>query len=439
MEDRRILTPGNGVFLKRFGSNREFSFDIRPWCALRLRIMKALSCLRPPQMRFLALLGLFVAGVGDAQTWVQRLDAPITWWYSVACSADASNAVAAGNNLLYFSTNSGLTWTSAEAPGGGCQHLASSADGNRLFAIGNSTIWTWTRQAGAWTQTGAVVTNWQGIACSADGQKLVAANGTGWAAPPGNVYISTDAGATWSPTTAPAASWTCVASSAAATCLVAASASGPIYVSTNSGASWALTDTPSRLWASLACSASGATMCGVGFYDLTICTSTNFGRDWLQFSDSTVDGPFAGVASSADGTKLVVISASGHRGTPATAYFSTDSGATWASSFCAGATNYLAVASSADGCRAYAAITYGGILTIERPLAPDLNLIRSDADLQLSWTIPSATFSLQDCPDLSLGQWMDLNTPPTPNYTNLENQVNVSVQPAARFFRLVSH
>ena len=54
-------------------------------------------------------------------------------------------------------------------------------------------------QAQDWTLTSAPITNWSCVASSADGSNLVAAVNTG------PIYLSTDAGATWTAASAPGA------------------------------------------------------------------------------------------------------------------------------------------------------------------------------------------------------------------------------------------
>ena len=74
--------------------------------------------------------------------------APTNDWRSVAASADGAKLVAirwawGGNPGIYTSTNSGVTWTSAEAPAAGSWNgVACSADGNNIVATGDPAICT---------------------------------------------------------------------------------------------------------------------------------------------------------------------------------------------------------------------------------------------------------------------------------------------------------
>src|SRR5437899_7510504 len=94
--------------------------------------------------------------------------------------------------------------------------------------------------AQSWVPTGAPITNWSSVACSADGSMVVAAIAT-YGAP---IYISTNSGATWRPTTAPPQAAPPVVSSADGKILLATGC-GAIYVSWDGGATWGTAPTVS--------------------------------------------------------------------------------------------------------------------------------------------------------------------------------------------------
>src|SRR5439155_21388774 len=115
--------------------------------------------------------------------------------------------------------------------------------------------------------------------------------------------------------------WSSVASSADGTKLVAAGQSfdfntgepigGPIYTSPDSGATWTQTSAPDQPWASVASSLDGSKLVAAvasvpyanpGFTGF-IYFSMDSGKTWTQTS---APGEYwAAVASSADGSKLV--------------------------------------------------------------------------------------------------------------------------------------
>jgi photosystem II stability/assembly factor-like uncharacterized protein len=171
---------------------------------------------------------------------------------------------------------------------------------------------------------------------------------------PAPIYVSTDAGATWTLTSAPTNYWSSVASSADGTKLVAAVSSLPmhvlspglIYTSSDGGATWTPTSAPSNFWASVASSADGARLVALGtlgwrwvgptngYYlgDGAIYRSQDSGATWTQISGRS--NSWTSVACSADGTKWVAVSShwdwdlNGYLGEGAI-YRSVDAGATW--------------------------------------------------------------------------------------------------------------
>ena len=256
--------------------------------------------------------------------------------------------------------------------------------------------------------------SWQGVnvgggsaACSADGSKMVAA-ASGMQFPPwyGTISISTNYGFSWTPTAAPRESWSKVICSADGTKLVAASNRG-VYTSADSGQSWTSNSVPPG---PIACSADATKLILASSYSQywpsgQIYLSTNSGAVW-NLSTNSPNMPFwEGVASSADGMKLVAIAYQ------VPIYTSSDGGVTWASN-AAPSLQWFGVCSSAD--------------------AP------SGSELLISWIIPSARFVLQESTDLRTLTWNDVATQPMLNYTNLNYQVTVPVSSGTRFFRLIA-
>jgi hypothetical protein len=105
-------------------------------------------------------------------------------------------------------------------------------------------------------------TNWQAVACSADKSKVVAV------VYGGPIYISTNAGTTWTPSSAPCTNWQAIASSADGTRLAAAVGGGAIYTSTDSGNTWISNNVPKTNWVSIASSADGCTLAAAYNYNM---------------------------------------------------------------------------------------------------------------------------------------------------------------------------
>lgn len=208
-------------------------------------------------------------------TWTDA-GVPYYGWMCAASSADGIALVVGSDGLaggwIFASTNGGTTWPFAYTSR--CHSIASSADGQKLAAVwsvgghfGGGNVSTSTNGGATWsstTYTGSAQL-WESVACSADGTKLVAGTAS-------SIYTSPDFGITWIPASTPVAGYY-VASSADATRLVAAGiGAGQMFASTNSGANWTQTEAPAAYWHSVASSADGcklvAAAYGGGIYTL---------------------------------------------------------------------------------------------------------------------------------------------------------------------------
>ena len=407
---------------------------------------------------FLAVLSGFSALNSFAQTWGQ-IGLPVTNWCLVASSADGVKMIAVTqtqtiNNgeggfpgginyylvsLTYISTNSGVTWTQTVATNNWTS-IVSSADGTK-FVAGAGGIYVSTNSGDAWVQSDAPANNWHSIASSADGNRLIAgAYGDG-----DSVYISTNAGTAWQPTSAPLTNslgysnyWLSVASSANGKVLAAAAGNwepGAICISTNSGATWTETSAPITNWWTVAVSANGSELAAGVEYGL-IYVSTNFGLTWTPTSAPTSD--WQSISVSADGSRLAaacqpVYLPPPDEISPGSIYTSTNFGVDWVSNNIPFA-RWADISSSADGDKLIA-VNYNGEMWISQTLpSPSMNAMSSNANLLLSWLVPSTNFVLQQSFDLS--SWADLTNQPVLNLTNLQNEVCLPLSGSSAFFRL---
>ena len=394
------------------------------------------------------LSGIVVSSVvfgsaAHSQTWKQ-LNAPITNWSAIACSADGSKVVAAvWQGPIYTSTNSGSNWLATSAPVTNWSAVASSADGTRLLAaVGRiayepGPVFYSTNSGIDWIITSAPATNWwASVACSADGTKLVAVLSRAQYLP-GGIYCSQDAGNNWSRAEGLDdywEFWVSVGSSAAGDKLAVANyGHGTVTISTNFGATWvdnaAGIDGPP---VAVASSADGNNLVAASTQG-GIFTSTNGGAAWGPTTAPSQE--WVTVASSADGKILVAAPdlnyGLGH------IYFSTDSGGSWAPAS-APNTNWSSVASSADGNRLFAAVNSGSIYAFYSEPIPVLKIEPSSGSFMLSWIVPSTIFALQQNPDLSTTNWTDVTAKPSLNYTNLNYELTLPAGPGAMFYRLAA-
>jgi photosystem II stability/assembly factor-like uncharacterized protein len=129
---------------------------------------------------------------------------------------------------------------------------------------------------------------------------------------------------------------------------------------------WKMTSAPFGEWSSIASSADGSKLEAVGPENAGVCISTNSGTTWTLNSAVLNNQPwFPSITSSADGTKLAVVTIMGP------IYTSTNAGATWTANSLPKAV-WTSIASSADGSKLVAVAAY--------------NLIYTSADSGGTWT-----------------------------------------------------
>ena len=240
----------------------------------------------------------------------------------------------------------GINWTSqATVRNWSC--MASSADGTFLVAgVAQGQLYI-SQDSGISWMARESARAWQSLASSADGSKLAAAVSFG------RIYTSNDAGVSWTARES-SRNWVSIVSSTDGARLAAAEMQGKIYTSTDSGLTWTARGTDRR-WSALASSANGLKLAAAD-EDALIHTSEDGGLTWTGRGSAR---PWRSITSSADGTRLAATAYN-----DGDLYFSTDSGATWATSviFRSPWTIYPSVVSSADGKTLAVSLSIGRIL-----------------------------------------------------------------------------
>jgi hypothetical protein len=184
------------------------------------------------------------------------------------------------------------------------------------------------------------------VASSADGTKLAGCVYSG------QIYTSTDSGATWTARAAGLGNqwWFSVASSADGTKLVACQLNNKIFTSTDSGATWTARGNNGS-WVSVASAADGVMLMACQFPGSYLYTSADSGATWT----ARRLGGWTGGALSADGSRLIACNGNGQL------YTSADSGVTWTAR--ESDRFWQAAASSADGTKLVAVVNGGQIYT----------------------------------------------------------------------------
>ncbi len=176
---------------------------------------------------------------------------------------------------------------------------------------------------------------WASVATTPDGSQVVAVQRytAGNANQPGQMWRSTDGGATWTTLTVPVSNWRTVDISTDGTKIVAAGCSTPLYVSHDSGVTWSANG-PTAIWGRVSMSddgtvvaASQGRVCGSAaptpWGTNYIHVSTDSGATWTQ----TSQGGVIALAVSPDGSRIVA--GVGTSNTPVVPIYSTNNGSTW--------------------------------------------------------------------------------------------------------------
>lgn len=379
-------------------------------------------------------------GAGYGQTWTPTSLNTNYYWRGIAASADGRKLAAAttqsAGDGIYLSTNSGATWTQAQAPSGGWGPIICSADGAEFVAVnsGLGGIYISTNSGAIWTPANLPAEQWS-IAGSADGTTLLAAyppDDIG----PAEIYVSTDSGNDWfSPTNISGFSIAVVCSadgSKMAALTYGGAGPSTLIASTNFGLTWQ-TAAPSAAESGLGCAADGSKLyvAGTNFY-----VSANWGATWSSMDSSApVFGLFA---CSANGSVLV---GRGAGNDPFPIYTSRDGGNTWISNNVS-PEDWGTFACSADGNTMVAAaqpsLAGGGVWISKTRPSPQLNIAFSSDGINVSWIVPSTNMVLEQSLNLNSVNWTIVTNLPTLNLSNLQEQLTFQPTNSRAIFRLVS-
>jgi hypothetical protein len=296
---------------------------------------------------------------------------------------------------IWTSTDGGATWTNRTPSGPAHDHswtaVASDSTGMKLVAVVNGSIdadpdpnlvvqdgdiWTSTDGGATWidqTPSGSAHGQaWFSVASDSTGTNLVAATRSQGVLGPGAICTSTNGGVTWTNRTAGASAatqqqdWFAVASDSTGTNLVAAAGGGDVWTSTNGGVTWTdQTASGARGWSSVASDSTGEHLVAVADTG-DIWTSTDGGVTW---TDRTPAGAASNqdwfsVASDSTGTNLVAVDAlvTGYDGD---IWTSTNGGVTWTDQTTGNpalSQSWAAVASNASGTH-FVAVGPGAVWT----------------------------------------------------------------------------
>ncbi len=245
---------------------------------------------------------------------------------------------------------SAQSWHLTTAPSNDWTSVACSADGRTVFACagpnGDRLIYVSTNAGANWTASSAPVWSWfsPSVVCSADGTRAYAAY------PLGGIWKSTDAGLTWALTAATTTNRWVITCSAEGEMILACDSRayrypGGVCFSEDAGTNWRCSWPEIVVdWTSATCSSGGKYWAAAADYP-ALYVSSDFGATW-----SPREGPVASLTSIACSASGGLLIAAGKGGI----YTSSDWGGTWLPTS-APALEWAAVDSSADAKRVVAA------------------------------------------------------------------------------------
>jgi len=277
-------------------------------------------------------------------------------WTSVASSMDGGTIVLGRTDDVFIGTYSASNsqWTlRPQGIQGYWAGVAYSADGTHIYAApladANGHMgYIHQYVSGNWTPTANAYGNWSSVACSSNGTIVVAtqgANTVGGQTVYGNLFVSTDEGAAWRiPDRMSKGIWTSSAVSLDGTVMVASQGvdeigyAGQIWTSTDSGASWT-SNGPHLMWSSVAMNSNGTLMLAAASTpSALVYSSSNFGVTWTATSQY---GNQVGV--SPDGTTIVAGETDG------SLVVSFDGGSNWVEQFGSPQAPWSSLALSSNG------------------------------------------------------------------------------------------
>jgi len=357
-----------------------------------------------------------------------------TVWYYAASSTNGVKWVVSGFNdlgsLLYISTNSGTTWSSRTNFFG---YVACSANGGVVLCASQSRgVMLSTNFCDSWISTGFANGNPGGVTMSADGTKLAVSS---------PIKTSTNSGASWytSSMSAGLKAW-----SADGTHLAAISTDKNVYISTNAGVTWTQTPSPQTAadWTSLAISGDGSVLAICSLYENDETTpggvyfSTDYGATW---SGNVANGEWLSGSVSADGKKLTATSIGYDNfygfNYPAVVLFSTDKGVNWQPVSVPISQIFRAAALSLDGSTMMLMNSQFGQYSFRyimaQPGVPALNIANAGGNASLTWPYLTPGYVLQQNTNLAGTNWVTVTNTPA-----AVNQIILAPTNANNFYRL---
>ena len=245
------------------------------------------------------------------------------FWTSITMSADGSRMAAVVEEVPNGNTGAGRIYLFTQTPGAGFgvgtwvpatasprnwRSITMSNDGTRLAAVAHTdggnppeSVYYSTNSGSTWTASAQTFSNAYRIRSSANGTSLVMAEGFPPTTAIGRLWTSTDSGVTWTPrNTSSTISYNSVDISDDGSKMLAVQDGGFIHASVDSGATWTARDS-GRVWRSVAMSADGSRATAL----------VNGGASYASIANRTVVGTGGGLTGTQNNTITLTYAGAG--------------------------------------------------------------------------------------------------------------------------------
>ena len=313
----------------------------------------------------LSIIGLASFTYADNFNLAQSTNSAVHGWKSVKYSDIYVYAISSdgGDGSVYYSGDGGISWNITGNilldPNNTYITGISSSQNGQIVVVSttmgiilntNYTTASWSQM---WSPYG---TPFYSIAMSANGNTIIAGSS-------GNIFYSTDSGASWSSGSGSIGSGNVMSLSCDTTCttIYAVTDGGLLYRSTNSGYSWSELSLPYGNIRSAAVSSDGRYIAVVG--QGYIMTSSDSGANWVIHYDPGFK-IWTSVAVSPDGTKMFAAASNDYP------WSSIDGGNTWTQESSLSITNPTSIAFSSNGNSLVGGSSNSYIFTGHRTLVP---------------------------------------------------------------------
>ena len=358
-----------------------------------------------------------------AQQWnvVSGLSTSVNWTgCGLSSTGQYQTAIVSGansGNNIYYSSNYGATWSLATGFLANANYYKGAVSGSgqyQLVGISNtsSALYVSSNYGQTWSATSYTIgaSAYGRSSClSNNGQyqfNVQAGSGTG------RIAVSSNYGATFANSSAPAGDWHGVCCSSTGQYVSACSAGGYIWNSTNYGSTWTQSSSILASWVAMCCSTSGQYQMAVINGTGAIYYSSDYGVNWTLSNAPAISWGFISCTS----TGQYMIATSGSY-----MYYSTNYGVTWSQSTSIFA-SWQACAISQNGVYALACVSSGAVYS---SLLSNVALA-ANGTVGIGITNPQYSLDVLGAAQLrgSFGQ-PDVNPLPSNAYTSMAQQWNV--------------